>query len=153
MYVSSVIIYSLFQVCDPVVKVMNENESYNRKLNPNPKAKMERDNRNRVLNMDDDKTARFMSSAFVIAVEAILVAIILHWVLSPPFEISQLTNICASYEAYSGHFDLAGLTDICARKLELTTRSLTIPFLIFITIRIGAVFLLNYLPEQIRAFH
>ncbi|KAL5020543.1 hypothetical protein ScPMuIL_003435 [Solemya velum] len=139
------------QVCDPVVKVMNQDESYN-KITNTPKVDRENIFRNKMINMDDS-IVNFMSTALVIAVEAILVAIILHWLLRPPFEISQLTNTCASYEAYSGHFDLSGMEDLCDRKLELTSRSLTLPFIIFIIIRIGAVFLLRYLPEQMRAFY
>lgn len=130
---------------------MNQDESYN-KITNTPKVDRENIFRNKMINMDDS-IVNFMSTALVIAVEAILVAIILHWLLRPPFEISQLTNTCASYEAYSGHFDLSGMKDLCDRKLELTSRSLTLPFIIFIIIRIGAVFLLRYLPEQMRAFY
>ncbi|XP_061169960.1 uncharacterized protein LOC133179185 isoform X1 [Saccostrea echinata] len=86
------------------------------------------------------------------AFKGLVIAILLYWILTPPFDGQQMVDACAQFEHKSQtmNFSIPGIKNLCDRIGDVTQRQLMTPLMCFVVVIIGMDFVM---PQIIRMLH
>ncbi|KAK3585104.1 hypothetical protein CHS0354_004294 [Potamilus streckersoni] len=142
-------------IFDPELKIQHDDESYSAmKTKSKPVSELSHHVLNegdstRVPGRERTRRSKLLVTCIVIAIEAIFVAIFLQWYLaSPPVNRGELSDTCIRYNARKDHLgiDFTAFTELCQDLDKLSPKSKIIPFILFVAVRVGTLFLLRFLP-------
>ncbi|KAK3585111.1 hypothetical protein CHS0354_004300 [Potamilus streckersoni] len=140
-------------IFDPELKIQHDNESYSSmKTRSKPVSTMPHLNGNEGVLApvpNDDRQSNLLVTLIIIAIEAIFVAMLLHWFMaSPPVDHGELSSTCIRYNARKDQLgiDFTAFTELCHDLDKISPKSKIIPFILFVTVRVGTLFLLRFLP-------
>ncbi|KAL3886850.1 hypothetical protein ACJMK2_026813 [Sinanodonta woodiana] len=145
-------------IFDPKLKIQHDRESYNSMITRSKHVStLPHLIGNKGVSADvQSETFEHQSNVLVtliiIAIEVLFVAILLHWFLaSPVVDHGELSSTCIRYSARKDQLgiDFTAFTKLCQDVDNLPPKSKFVPFILLVTVRVGILFLLRFLPDYL----
>ncbi|KAL3886855.1 hypothetical protein ACJMK2_026817 [Sinanodonta woodiana] len=143
----------LTAVFDPELKIQHDDESYS---SMKTKSKLvskivppDGNERDSVPGRERKARNKLFVTLITIALEALFVAILLQWFLaSPPVNRGELSDTCIRYNARKDQhgLDFKAFSELCQDIDSLFPKSKIVPFILFVTVRVGTLFFMHFLP-------
>ncbi|XP_061193175.1 uncharacterized protein LOC133201373 [Saccostrea echinata] len=142
------------QVCDIGIKVLQNDATLHKSPSIPSQSQQDRQSAANPLPPRDPPPPKDNSvlNVLAFAFKGLVIAVLLYWFLTPPFDGQQMVDACAQFEHKSQtlNFSIPGIKNLCERVGDVTQRQLMTPLMCFVVVIIGMDFVM---PQIIRMLH
>ncbi|XP_062608791.1 uncharacterized protein LOC134270562 [Saccostrea cucullata] len=141
------------QVCDVGIKVLQNHATLHKGPSTTPQSQQDPPlAADPPLRVPPPPVDNSVINVLAFACKGLVIAVLLYWILTPPFDGQQMVDACAQFEHKSQmlNFSIPGIKNLCDRIGDITQRQLMTPLMSFVVVIIGIDFVM---PQIIRMLH